>query len=139
MSAPFHVKKLNDARLSDKASIVYDCLLANPEGLEYLEIKSLTGLSRECICGRIGDMRPMGLVWTQKFSKSPKKAFATSDRGDIQRTKKMFEIEEDRKDFAHLKRILKRYRDRGKINQYYLKMLYGFVVWLESKIQPSNI
>jgi len=102
----YQIEKLNEARLSDKAEQVYNCLLANQEGLTYPEVAKMTGLKERTVCGRMGDLRPLGLAWTEQPDKGPKVAFATSNKGDIARNIRVYQKAEREKKFGQLRECL---------------------------------
>ena len=112
----YQVKKLNEARLSDKQQRVYDHVLGHP-GSAYKEIAKGTGLSLSCVCGRMGDLRELGMASTVKHPKRPKEAHATSDPNGIKRNLYIYENEEDAKAAKTIKVGLNRLAKRGKIHR----------------------
>jgi hypothetical protein len=97
----YQIEKLNEARLSDKAAKVYDCLLAHREGLTYPEIAKITGLLERTVCGRMGDLKPLGYVWVEK-SDAKTVAYATANDDDIQRNLRLYLKEERQKKYKQL-------------------------------------
>lgn len=51
------------AKLSDKARIVFEWLILNGPDTRK-QIAACTGLSLSCVCGRVGDMQALGMVFT---------------------------------------------------------------------------
>lgn len=112
----YQIEKLNEARLSDKQQRVYDYVLACP-GSTYKEIAKGTELSLSCVCGRMGDLRELGMAWTVKHPKRPKEAHATSNPNDIKRNLYVYEKEEDAKAAKAIRVGLNRLAKRGKLHQ----------------------
>jgi predicted transcriptional regulator len=112
----YQIEKLNEARLSDKQQKVYEYVLAGP-GSSYKEIAKGTELSLSCVCGRMGELRELGMAWTVRQPKRPKEAHATSDPNDIKRNVYIYEKEEDAKAAKAIKVALNRLAKRGKLHQ----------------------
>ena len=69
MSAqPYHIQKLQDARSGPSKQRVVVFLSAYPEGATYDRIADGTGLQTSSVCGRIGDLRDEGKVYTTESS-----------------------------------------------------------------------
>lgn len=90
----YQIQKLNEVRLSDKAQQVYDYLLANP-GKSIAETAEAAGLKESCVCGRVGDMLPLGLVWYETQLEGPKLLHATEDHEDQARNVRLYVQQEE--------------------------------------------
>lgn len=101
----YQLETLRAVQLSDKQSLVFTDLLENGPATRH-QIAARSGLTLQCVCGRVGELLDRGMVFTadrpgdrQLVAADPKQENWQDRMQDFARTKQLARIQDFASDF----------------------------------------